>query len=317
MSVPVIRLAFAGTPDLAATILEFILKESNHAIDHVYTQPDRPAGRGKKINACAVKTIAEKNHLQVYQPEKSSLFDPDNRLSNVDLLVVAAYGLLLPEQVLNRPKYGCINIHTSLLPKWRGAAPIQRAIEAGDKETGITIMQMDKGLDTGDILLQKSCTIDRDETTGTLHNKLAVLGAKCIVETLDQLDALSANPLKQNENDATYAEKITKEEACIDWSKPAIQIERAIRAFNPAPGAYTTINNLRIKVWDACVISPEKHDSAAPGTIIESDNNGITIQSGDGLIRIKKIQLPGKKAMMVSDFLNGNPGFFKNMITSG
>jgi methionyl-tRNA formyltransferase len=311
-----LRLAFAGTPDLAAKILEFILKDSSHIIDHIYSQPDRPAGRGKKVHACAVKMMAEKHHIQIFQPEKSSLIDLDNRLSKVDLLVVAAYGMILPEHIINRPRYGSINVHTSLLPRWRGAAPIQRAIEAGDKETGITIMQMDAGLDTGDILLKDSCNIGEEDTAGSMHDKLSDLGAKSLIQVLDELASTGITPIKQNNAEATYAKKTTKQEASIDWSKSAIDIERKIRAFNPSPVAYTVIEDLRIRIWGAETIQIEKQAEAAPGTVIISNDRKFMIQTGDGLISIKKLQLPGKKVMAVGDFLNGNPGFVKNMAAS-
>ena len=313
---PKLRLAFAGTPDLAAKILDYILKESLHTIDHIYSQPDRPAGRGKKINACAVKMIAKQHHIQIYQPEKSSLIDLDNRLSKVDVLVVAAYGMILPEDIINRPTYGSINVHTSLLPRWRGAAPIQRAIEAGDKETGITIMQMDAGLDTGDILLKKSCSIGTVDTSGTMHDKLAELGAKSLIEVLDRIASAEITPKKQNEAEATYAEKITKQEAAIDWSKSAREIERKVRAFNPSPVAYTEIDDLRIRVWEAEAIHLEKQTESAPGTVMISKDRDMMVQTGDGMISIKRLQLPGKKVMSVNDFLNGNPGFIENMTTS-
>lgn len=309
MTKPYLRLGFAGTPTLAATVLENLL-EHNYQVELVYTRPDRQAGRGRKLQYSPVKNIALQHKLNVLQPESPDAIDPDNHLSQLDLLVVVAYGMLLPATILGRPQSGCINIHTSLLPRWRGAAPIQRAIEAGDNETGVSIMQMDEGLDTGPILAQMRCPIAKDETSGSLHEKLAVLGAKCLIETLDKIAAgrITSNP--QDSSQATYANKITKAEARLDWTKPAEILERQVRAFNPAPVAYTEVNGLQIRIWEAQLIN--KPFNANPGYILACNKSGVDIATGKGILRLLKIQPAGKRIMTIQEFLNGRPDFFSN-----
>lgn len=305
---PGLRIAFAGTPELAATILAAILEEDIHKLVAVYTQPDRGAGRGRKIIPSPVKLLAQEKRLDIEQPGRPADIDPDNKLAQCDALVVAAYGMILPEHILSRPRLGCINVHTSLLPKWRGAAPIQRAIQAGDRETGITIMQMDSGLDTGDILLQKTCSILDDDTSGTLHDRLAILGARALLETLNALMEGAINPIKQDDSLASYAQKINKEEGHIDWSQPAVEIERTIRAFNPAPISYSKLNNISIRIWEAIVLK-NSNDGRAPGTIVGFSREGIDVTTADSPLRITKLQLPGKKPVTARDFYNGNPNF--------
>jgi len=302
-----LRIAFAGTPELAATILRTLLEKSKHQITMILTQPDRPSGRGRKLAESAVKILALENGIDVLQPSISELLELQDRLTEVDLMVVAAYGMLLPEAILNAPTHGCINVHTSLLPRWRGAAPIQRAIQAGDDETGITIMQMDSGLDTGPILLQKKCPITSTDTSASLHNKLGSLGSECLLEVLETLIADNLDPVKQVESQACYAGKITKSEARIDWTESATEIDRAIRAFNPAPVCHTELQGLALRIWQA--ESLESESTSLAGEIIHSGKAGIDITTGDGVLRILQLQPQGKRAMSVADFLNGNPDF--------
>jgi methionyl-tRNA formyltransferase len=304
-----LRIAFAGTPDLAAVILASLITDGRHTIPFVYTRPDRPAGRGQKLQKSPVKELAEKNQLPVKQPLSRLELDKDRSLEQTDVMIVAAFGMIIPASVLTRPRYGCINIHTSLLPRWRGAAPIQRSILAGDTETGITIMQMDAGLDTGDILYQESCAIQPHDTTGTLQERLAQLGGHCLRVTLEQMTNNALNPIRQNEYEVTYAHKIQKSEAEINWQKPAVDIDRQIRAFNPAPVAYTVLNHKALRVWQASVLDQDTA-GIVPGTIINYSAAGIDVATGNRVIRISRLQLPGKKVMTCRDFFNGNPGFW-------
>jgi len=303
-----LRIAFAGTPELAATVLRSILEKSSHQITLVLTQPDRPSGRGRKLTVSAVKALALENGLSALQPSSASeLLTLEDRLAEMDLMVVAAYGMLLPETILNAPKFGCINVHTSLLPRWRGAAPIQRAIQAGDEETGITIMQMDSGLDTGPILLQEKCPISSTDTSGDLHDKLASIGSECLLKVLDAVISGNLDPVNQDGSQACYAEKITKSEARIDWTQSATTIDRAIRAFNPAPICHTELNGLALRIWQAEVLDTET--TSPVGEVIHASKAGIDIATGHGVLRILQCQPQGKRAMTVADFLNGNPGF--------
>jgi len=304
-----LKLAFAGTPEFAACILRKIIDSDRFVIDRVYTQPDRPSGRGRKLHTSAVKDVAQSSQLLLRQPAKPVNIDPENELSSVDILIVAAYGMILPETILLRPRLGCINVHASLLPRWRGAAPIQRAIQAGDKETGITIMQMDAGLDTGQILLQESCLIANNDTAATLHDRLAILGGETLLDALARLTGNTLEAQAQNDNQASYAHKIVKAEAEIDWRLPAAIIERNIRAFNPSPVANTVLNGIRIKIWEAEIPGTESGCST-PGSVINSSREGIDIAASDRLIRIKKLQLPGKKVVEAAAFVNGYPNFF-------
>ncbi len=299
-------LGFAGTPDIAAGILDHLIRQTTHTIKCVLTQPDKPVGRGRKsLNVGPVKNLALEHSIALLQPESSK--DIDNEfLSGLDVLVVVAFGQILPERILQLPRLGCINVHTSLLPRWRGAAPIQRAIEAGDFETGVSIMKMTAGLDTGPIFLQQRCPIQSTDTSGSLYEKLAYLGAEALTETLDQIEYLVPN--EQDEQLATYAKKLTKAEAFLDWEESAEQLERKIRAFNPAPVACFEMHDLVLRVREAKIIMQQAGNK--PGMIEHCAEDYIDIATGNGLIRINKIQPPGKKEMTIKEFLNGHPDFF-------
>ena len=304
-----LRIIFAGTPDFAAKHLKKILS-SHHYVVGVFTQPDRPAGRGNKLTPSQVKVIAEQHNIPVFQP--ASLRPEENQSLiaqlNADLMVVVAYGLILPKAVLDMPKCGCINVHGSLLPKWRGAAPIQRSIWAGDKETGVTIMQMDVGLDTGDMLYKVSCPILASDTSATLYEKLAELGPDALLTTLDQISSETVKAEKQDNLLATYAEKLSKEEAKLNWQLSAEQLERCIRAFNPWPVSYFIIDEQPVKVWQASVINTEA--SQVPGTILQADKNGIQVATVQGILNLQVLQPAGKKAMPVQDLLNSRKEWF-------
>ena len=301
-----LRLAFAGTPVLAANILDCLIQSQRHEIAVVITRPDKPVGRGRKLGQSPVKTLAEQHGLSIRQPLRPSDIDPDNTLAQTDVMVVAAFGMILPTELLRRPRLGCINVHTSLLPRWRGAAPIQRAIQAGDVKTGVTIMQIVTGLDMGDILLQKECAISARETAWSLHDKLATLGGACLLEALGRLAENTLPPKKQDDMLATYAAKITKKDAAIDWNLTALELERMIRAFNPAPVAHTKIQGIAMRIWEADVVTMETK-SATPGTVIDCGADGIDIATAEAALRIKRLQLPGKKVITAREFLNGYP----------
>lgn len=300
-----LRIIFAGTPDFAASAL-IALIASEHEVVAVYTQPDRPAGRGRKLRASPVKEVALEHDIPVLQPANLKETETQDELQafGADVMVVAAYGLILPQVVLDIPRLGCLNIHASLLPRWRGAAPIQRAIAAGDKESGITIMQMNAGLDTGDILQLTSCPITDKDNGGDLHDRLAEIGAKTILETLKDLDSDKTKPIKQDDALATYAHKLDKKEAIINWQNSATDIERLIRAFNPWPVAFTYINDKTLRIWQAQVL-PENSELEA-GTVIRCDKKGIDISCGEGTLRLLKLQPSGSKAMDVASFINGH-----------
>lgn len=310
MSDTKLKIVFAGTPEFAAIALAQLIKHE-HDIVAVYTQPDRPAGRGRKLAPSPVKQVALAHRIPVEQPE-SFKKDPgavDTLKSYApDVLVVAAYGLLLPQSVLDIPVFGCLNIHASLLPRWRGAAPIQRAILAGDKETGITIMQMDAGLDTGDMLLKKPILIGATMTAGELHDQLAALGSKAILQTLEDLAAHKLHPQKQDPEQVTYARKLDKNEAWIDWSHPAQQIDRQIRAFNPWPVAQTRMDDKIVRLRKAQVVDTSTH--AAAGTLVAADNDGVDVACGEGVLRLLDGQLPGGKPLSIKDLLNGHAALF-------
>ena len=303
-----LKVIFAGTPDFAAQHLAALL-DSKHDVVAVYTQPDRPAGRGKKLTASPVKVLGEKHNIPVYQPASLKQDAAQQELAAIeaDIMVVVAYGLLLPTAVLNAPKLGCINVHGSILPKWRGAAPIQRAIWAGDSETGVTIMQMDEGLDTGDMLHIATLPIESSDTSATLYDKLAALGPKALVDVLDNFDSYS--PEKQDDTLATYAKKLSKEEALIDWHDDAAQIERNIRAFNPWPVAWMNVDEHNVKVWSGDVVELDK--AVSPGTIVSANKEGITIATGKGALRITSLQIPGKKALPAADVINARQAWFE------
>ena len=294
------RVAFAGTPAFAVPALER-LHAAGHAIILVLTQPDRPAGRGLKLTPSAVGAAADQLGLPVDKP--LTLRDPaaQRRLSEAlpDVLVVAAYGLILPPAVLAIPPRGCLNIHASLLPRWRGAAPVHRAILAGDAETGVDIMSMDAGLDTGAVLLERRTPIDPTETTGELTRRLANLGAEAIVEALERLPELVPQP--QPTEGVTYAAKVSKSEALVDWSASAAAIARQVRAFNPSPGAEVVLAGERVKVWDA--VSCE--GAGEPGAILDARGEGVVVACGEGALRIRQLQRPGGKRLMANDFLRG------------
>ncbi|MDO2949579.1 methionyl-tRNA formyltransferase [Aeromonas simiae] len=304
-----LKLIFAGTPDFAARHLAALLS-SGHEVVAVYTQPDKPAGRGQKLTASPVKELALAHHLPVYQPATLRSEEAQAELAalGADLMVVVAYGLILPKVVLDTPRLGCINVHGSLLPRWRGAAPIQRSIWAGDAETGVTIMQMDVGLDTGAMLSKAACPIAADETSASLYDKLAELGPQALVETLSQLAAGEIQPEPQDDALANYAEKLSKEEARIDWTLDAAAIERCTRAFNPWPISWFDVAGQTVKVWSAHVL--ESEHGQAPGTLLKADREGIDIATGRGVLRLLTLQPPGKKPMAVQDLLNSRRDWF-------
>jgi methionyl-tRNA formyltransferase len=304
-----LRIIFAGTPDFAANHLQALI-DAQFNVVAVYSQPDRPAGRGKKLTASAVKEVAVANDIAVYQPENFKHSDSVEALAalNADLMIVVAYGLILPSSVLNTPRLGCLNVHGSLLPRWRGAAPFQRAIWAGDKETGVTIMQMDVGLDTGDMLKKVSCPIDANETSASLYAKVAKQAPAVLIETINQLQAGQLTPEKQNESLATYAKKLSKEEAAINWQDEAQFIDRCNRAFNPWPVSYFEWQGQVIKVHQASIVDTET--KSTPGTILKVDKQGIQVATGQGTLNLEIIQLAGKKAMPVRDVLNSRHDLF-------
>ncbi|MDD9175122.1 methionyl-tRNA formyltransferase [Aliivibrio finisterrensis] len=305
-----LRIIFAGTPDFAARHLSALI-DSHHEVIGVYTQPDRPAGRGKKLTASPVKELALEHNIPVFQPENFKSDEAKQELAdqNADLMVVVAYGLLLPQAVLDTPRLGCINVHGSILPRWRGAAPIQRSIWAGDAETGVTIMQMDIGLDTGDMLSIATLPIEATDTSASMYNKLAELGPVALVECLSTIADGTAVAEKQNDEQANYAKKLSKEEAKIDWTMDAEAIERCVRAFNPWPMSHFSVEEKAIKVWQSRV--EEYAGNATPGTIIQADKTGIYVATGSNAIVFEQLQVPGKKAMGVQDILNSRKEWFE------
>ncbi len=308
MSKP-LKIVFAGTPDFAARHLAALLS-SEHEIIAVYTQPDRPAGRGKKLTASPVKNIAVEHGIAVYQPENFKSDQAKQELAdlNADLMVVVAYGLLLPQAVLDTPRLGCINVHGSILPRWRGAAPIQRSIWAGDTETGVTIMQMDIGLDTGDMLKIATLPIEGNDTSASMYEKLAQLGPSALVECLTEIAQGTAVAHKQDDELANYAKKLSKEEARINWQDDARHIERCVRAFNPWPMSHFDVADNSVKVWQSQVAEQSTEQPA--GTIIKADKTGIYVATGNGVLVLQQLQVPGKKAMPVQDILNSRSSWF-------
>ncbi|AJC67864.1 methionyl-tRNA formyltransferase [Dickeya zeae] len=304
-----LRIIFAGTPDFAAQHLAALLS-SEHEIVGVFTQPDRPAGRGNKLTPSPVKLLAEQHGIPVFQPK--SLRPGENQQIvaglNADVMVVVAYGLILPQAVLDMPRLGCINVHGSLLPRWRGAAPIQRALWAGDGLTGVTIMQMDAGLDTGAMLHKIECPILPDDTSATLYDKLAKLGPQGLMETLAQLSSSQVTAQVQDDSLATYAEKLSKEEARLDWQLSAEQLERCIRAFNPWPVSYFLVEEQPVKVWKAQALDTQHQQQ--PGTVLAADKEGIRVATANGILNIQILQPSGKKAMSAQDLLNSRREWF-------
>ncbi|RAW83363.1 methionyl-tRNA formyltransferase [Photorhabdus laumondii] len=304
-----LRIVFAGTPDFAARHLEALLM-SQHEVVGVLTRPDKPAGRGKKLTPSPVKVLAEERNITVFQP--ATLRSEENQQwvlkKQPDVLIVVAYGLILPKVVLNIPELGCLNVHGSLLPRWRGAAPIQRSLWAGDTETGVTIMQMDIGLDTGDMLYKARCPITPEDTSASLYEKLANIGPDALLKTLSLITSGKSQPETQNENLVTYAEKLSKEEARINWELSATHLERCIRAFNPWPMSFFEMEGQPIKVWKAEAI--EEQTSVEPGTVLKADKEGIYIATADGILNITQLQPAGKKAMSAANLLNSKREWF-------
>jgi methionyl-tRNA formyltransferase len=305
-----VKIIFAGTPDFAAAHLRALIDCGQHEIVAVYTQPDRPAGRGKKLTASAVKQLASEQGLTVLQPPSLKEADAQQQLASfaADLMIVVAYGLILPQAVLDTPRLGCINVHGSLLPKWRGAAPIQRAVEAGDNETGICIMQMDAGLDTGPVISVARCAIEATDTSGSVYQKLSALGAPTLLAALEKLASGVAVAEQQDDSQSTYASKIDKAEALIDWATPAETLARKVRAFNPFPATFSHIGGERVKIWAA---SANNVDSGqAVGAIVAASDQGILVQTASGQLLISEIQLAGKSKMPVSELLKSKAELF-------
>ena len=299
-----LNIIFAGTPDFAVPTLQALLTASPHKVVAVFTQPDRPAGRGQQLHASPIKTLASTYHIPVYQPK--TLRDADVQAEikklNPDVIVVVAYGLILPQAVLDIPRFGCINIHPSLLPRWRGAAPIQRTIEAGDSETAITIMKMDKGMDTGPILLQEIIRLGGDETAGVLHDFCSQRGAELLLAVLRDIEIIQ--PIPQSDEGATHAAKLEKSESAIDWESRLTEIDCKIRAMNPWPVATMLFHQQPLKIFEAEILSSEK-TKHAPGDLFQSGNK-LCVAAKEGVLEIKWLQLPGKKIMSAKDFLNGH-----------
>ncbi len=302
---PPLRIIFAGTPDFSVPCLR-ALRDAGHEVVAVYTQPDRPAGRGRKLSPGPVKEVAAALGLPIHQPP--TLRDPEAiatlRDLGADLMVVVAYGLLLPQAVLDIPRLGCVNVHASVLPRWRGAAPIQRAILAGDSESGVTIMRMEAGLDTGPMYLIRRLTLDPRETGGSLHDKLSLLGATALVEALPGIAAGSRVPEIQDDSQANYAHKLAKAEAEVNWSRPAVAIDRLIRAFDPWPVAQTQLDGASLRLWGCDLPDLNPPPGAEPGQVIGASKAGIAVATGAGVLRLTRLQPPGKRPMSAAEFLN-------------
>lgn len=303
-----LRIVFAGTPEFAASHLQALL-DSEHNIVAVYTQPDRPAGRGQKLTPSAVKQLALKHNLPVLQPVNLRSPEAQQELAtfNADLMVVVAYGLILPQVILDTPRLGCINSHASLLPRWRGAAPIQRAIEAGDSESGVTVMQMEAGLDTGPMLLKVSTPIQPTDTGGSLHDRLASLGPTAVLQAIQGLAAGSLSAEKQLDGLATYAHKLNKQAAVLDWSRPAPILDCQIRAMHPWPVCHSTLAGETLKVHAAQLAQGQ----GQPGEILSADREGLLVACGEQALRLTQLQLPNGKALAFSDLLNSKKELFK------
>jgi methionyl-tRNA formyltransferase len=298
------NLIFAGTPAFAVPALEALLR-AGHRIRAVYTQPDRPAGRGRKLAASPVKQCAQTHGLEIRQPEKISGEEKTLRADVPDAMIVIAYGLLLPPPILAIPRHGCINVHASLLPRWRGAAPIPRAIEAGDTETGVSIMQMEAGLDTGPVLAEARTPIHATDTAQTLHDRLALLGADTLVATLERLARGAVTPRAQDAAGACYAKKLRKEEARLDWARPAMELHRKIRALNPWPVTSTVWRGKTLRLWEVGPLETQG-SAGAPGTILQADAAGIRVLTGNGVLTVTRLQSEGGKILAAGDFLNGH-----------
>ena len=309
MSTP-LKVVFAGTPDFAAQHLQGLI-DSPHQIVAVMSQPDRPAGRGKRLQPSPVKAVALDAELPIWQPASLKSADSEAILSQyeADILVVVAYGLILPAAILGIPKLGCLNVHASLLPRWRGAAPVQRAIESGDTDTGVSIMAMEPGLDTGPVLLTRTFPIDSGHTGGTLLDDLAQLGVTALIDSLENIDTLLPKAAPQDDCEATYAHKVEKHEGALDWSADAALLARRVRAFHPAPGCYTLLGGDRLKVVTAHAIDEAHHGSA--GEIVTADELGIRVSCGEGQLVITEAQLPGAKAQSVATLLHGHQSRFQ------
>ena len=298
------RIIFMGTPDFSVGTLEALI-EAGHEIALVVTQPDKPKGRGGKMQFTPVKEVAVEHNIPVYQPRK--IREPECveelRKYNADIMVVIAFGQILPKEILEMTPYGCINVHASLLPKYRGAAPIQWAVIKGEKVSGVTTMQMNEGLDTGDMILKTEVTLDEKETGGSLHDKLAEAGAKLCVDTLKALEEKSAVWEPQGESTTEYAKMLDKKMGDIDWNQSAVSIERLIRGLNPWPSAYTDWKGKVMKIWEADVV--RKQTTETPGTIVDVEKDGFLVQTGDGCLKVTALQIPGKKRMDAGAFLRG------------
>ncbi|MEM9101305.1 MAG: methionyl-tRNA formyltransferase [Pseudomonadota bacterium] len=307
-----LSIVFAGTPDFAAIHLQQLLS-SGFNVSAVYTQPDRPAGRGKKLVASPVKQLALQHEIPVYQPVsfKEQAAVSEFAALQPDLMVVVAYGLLLPKSILDIPKWGCVNSHASLLPRWRGAAPIQRAIESGDSQSGVCLMQMDEGLDTGPVLATHVCPIEANETGGSLHDKLAVAGADLMVTSLPHLFQNQLPAQKQTEEGIAYAHKLAKNEGHLDWALDATSIDRKIRAFNPWPVTFSHIADQKIRIWQAELFNEVNEVLGQPGEILSASATGLGVACGRGAINITHMQLPGGKVLAVKDILNARKTWFE------
>ncbi len=304
MGIAPVKIVFAGTPEFAARCLEALL-ESRHRVSGVLTQPDRPAGRGLKPAAPPVKRLAASRGIEVDQPAtlEDAQFQEQLKFRKPDIIVVAAYGLILPRAVLEIPRYGALNIHASLLPRWRGAAPIQRALLAGDRETGVSIMQMDAGLDTGPLLLQEAIPILEDDTAGTLHDRLAELGAKLIVRALSELEAGGLRAHPQPADGATYAAKLDKRESRVDWRESAVAVSRRVRAFDPSPGARARLRGVELRIC-RCAVAPGR---GIPGEVLNVHPSGVLVACGEGALLVTELQRSGGKRLAAAEFLRGFP----------
>jgi len=298
------RIIFAGTPEFAASSLQALV-EAGHQPVAVYSQPDRKAGRGRKLHPSPVKQLALAHDIPVFQPQNLKDTDAQRQLAVLqpDLIIVVAYGLILPQSILDIPAHGCINVHASLLPRWRGAAPIQRAILAGDRDSGVCIMQMEAGLDTGPVLREVRTAIDANDTGSSLHDRLAKLGAQALLATVDDIAAGNVVATPQDDSGSSYAAKLDKREAWIDWNQPAIKLERQVRAFNPWPVAQTRHSENVLRIWEATA-QPATGSDIASGNVIALSADGLMVACGDGALTIQRLQLPGGRPLAVRDWIN-------------